>query len=54
MIENGNRAAGKAALREERGALHEQDDVLVAHDVGNAVFAFGVQFGHVSHPRVSV
>jgi hypothetical protein len=36
MIEDGDRAAGKAALGEERGALHEEHHIIVADEVGDA------------------
>src|SRR3546814_7934250 len=36
MLENGDCTAGKAALREQRGSLHEQDDIVAGNDVGNA------------------
>src|SRR5205814_9582886 len=42
MIEDGDRAAGKSALRKERRALHEQDDVVVLDELGDA----GLGVGH--------
>jgi hypothetical protein len=41
MIEDRDRAAGKAALREERGALHEQDDVVRIDDLVEAAVGVG-------------
>src|SRR3954447_19450966 len=35
-VENGDRAAREAALREERGALHEQHDVVLLDEIGDA------------------
>ena len=35
MIEDGDGLAGKAALREQRRPLHEQDDVIGVDDVGD-------------------
>jgi hypothetical protein len=36
MVENVHREVRETALREERGALHEEDDVIVADDGGDA------------------
>ncbi|KAG5717687.1 hypothetical protein E4T56_gene1843 [Termitomyces sp. T112] len=41
MFENGNRAAGKTTLREKRGALHEQHDIIRVHNIGNASLDIG-------------
>jgi hypothetical protein len=43
MIEDGDGAARKAALREQRRSLHEEDDILGADDLVDA----GIGVGHV-------
>src|SRR3546814_16225517 len=46
MLEDSDRPAGEAALREQRRPLHEQDHVAVADDAGKA----GIGIGHLE-PR---
>ena len=46
MVEDRDRAAGEAALREERGALHEEDDVALLYKRVDT----GVDVGHLNFP----
>src|SRR4051812_46305158 len=45
-LEDGNRAARKAALREQRRSLHEQDDLVGFDEVGDA----GLGVTHLGSP----
>ena len=41
MVEDGNRATGKSALRKKRGALHEEHDIVCADNIGNTLIGIG-------------
>lgn len=45
MLEDGDGLAGKSALREQRGALHEQDNIVRVDDFGNTLVGVGHNYG---------